>query len=265
MTSKVLLGIAVIGVLASACDSSTGSLPSNGTDGATTELPPSGTRWPNPIAGRTAESCDQIASTLSTNYMRPGTCKGVLRLDYQTMRLIGFQLYCGAAVADGFDQAEARKVAATIEGFPPPLDPATLGVSVASSSLWVLYQKTGELDGVVAFESVKDVFAATIGKAGVSGGIVAPTEWADLDIGNGCAPLDTPNQNWTGFDLVTGRSANFAQVARYVDESVFPTIMRGWHGDGRAAAILLYPRTLDPFDPSTAEYIVFLTGYSSSH
>jgi hypothetical protein len=134
-----------------------------------------------------------------------------------------------------------------------------------STEEFVFYQLPFDVGGVgvVSAQSGLSVFGGGIIWTG-TGDIVYPTTWCPVSgLGAGVSPPPRPSAY--GFDLARefGRS-DFAVPQEVVDDVVggvwstaLPSTLARYHAFS-PTVVLLYPRTVGDFNPSKAEWIVFI-------
>jgi len=204
------------------------------------------------------EGCEDEIAAIAGETRIVGSCSGVVRLDYTTLDILGWQLVCGPYTA--VTEADARSQAQTDTGFGSSgamLNPADPGDE------YVFYQAPGDFGGCasVSARTGKSVFGGSIIWMG-TGDITYPTTWRSVDtLGEDCPRL--PHAvTAVGYDLVSGSSLDASEVNAAVDVVWSTALPEGMATSGYIfdAVVLLYPRTMGGFDPSTAEYIVILNG-----
>lgn len=210
------------------------------------------------------QCADEIAA-LAPFVSRPdGGCSVVVRVSHETLEPLGYQTTCSPTPDAPLDEMQARALTDCCKHAGTALDVP------ADQDLWVLYMAppdpahAGRVALVTSNVSAR-IFEASIGHGHAPGDITFPDEWlepaglglacggvpmpplASWDLGNGGAPLpeDRLRAVW---DVVGSTAVPFAMS----------TV-----GEPRHAAVLLYPRRVDPagtFDPSAAEYLVVIEG-----
>jgi hypothetical protein len=189
-----------------------------------------------------------------------GGCSVVVRVHHETRALLGYQSTCSALRDELLDESQARALTDCCAGAGTALD------SLADQGLWVFHAAPGDAGepGHVAIVSSNvgaRIFEATIARADGSGEIVVPEAWVEPDgLGETCGAVPMPEL--ASWDLVEGgRVADdrLSAVWRVVGSTALPFAM-GVVGEPRRAAVLRYPRRVDSFEPSTAEYLVVIEG-----
>lgn len=204
--------------------------------------------------------CDAARDTLATTlYAKQLGFTVVVRLDHDSLNVLGYAVVAGAY--GGVDEATARAVSQAASGYGTQ---GTLLSGADPADDWVFYQSPGDFGGVgvVSARTGLAVFGGSIIWMG-TGDITWPTSWSPAsDLASGCSASDGGFGTTRGFDLVTGGALSTGDVdavlAAVADTAVLPAI---WHG-GYAfdAVVLRYPRSVGVFDPTTAEWIVLISG-----
>lgn len=204
-------------------------------------------------------ACDRVASALAVEVetwpgAKGGSCAAIVRLDYGSLAVLGYTLVCGPARQT--DEATARATADADALFLN--EGAGHGSAHAVGGEWVFYQSSADFAGgsAVSRRNGLTVFAGTSLSSG-EGSLLLPAKWSTSDIGNGCT---FAMSTISGFDFrsgspLTGDEARTA--AEVVLGSALPRSMRSL-GFVVDTVVLLYPRTIDPFVPNNAEYLVLL-------
>jgi len=208
--------------------------------------------------GPVGDCSDEVAA-IATETGIVGSCSAVLRLDYTTRAILGWQLICGSY--NMVNETEARAQAQTDTGYGASgtmLNPASPG------DLFVFYQAPGDFGGaaVVSARTGLSVFGGSIIWMG-TGNITYPASWRSLDgLGADC-PAMTRTLDVAEYDLATGgTSLPAADVDAAMDVLWQTALPEGMMTSGYVfdAAVVLYARSVGAFDPSTAEWIVILNG-----
>jgi hypothetical protein len=201
--------------------------------------------------------CAAIAAQIASQTGLVGTCTAVVRLDYQSLEILAHAFVCGKYAAT--DEATARETASADAVF-PYASPAGEGELLSGPSPpdeWVFYQAPTDFGGAAAVSarSGLTVFAGSIVWMG-TGKIMVPAAWETSDLGAGCGQP----AGWSarGFDLSGGEATeHMRDAADVVLATALPSAFARW-GSLLDVVVLLYPRSVGVFDPSTAEYIVLL-------
>lgn len=199
---------------------------------------------------------DATAALAAELYAALGACSVVVRLDYQTLEGLGFQMMCGSYAS--VDESEARATAQADTGY------GQAGVMLNPKNpedAFVFYESPGDFGGasVVSTDTGLTVFGGSIVWDG-AGDITFPSGWRPPEqLGFGCAPSGgIPTSR--GYDLISGSALESAAVAAAVDvvaQTALPEAM--WSGGYVFDAVVLaYPRSVGVFDPNTAEWIVIV-------
>ncbi|MFT3771383.1 MAG: hypothetical protein QM820_38710 [Minicystis sp.] len=183
-------------------------------------------------------------------------CTAVVRLDYVSRKILGFEVMCAHYAA--IDETAARAVAQADTG------QGQSGQSIAGAlpeDEWVFWQSAGDFGGAAAVSrrNGTSVFGGTVVWGG-KGDITYPKSWQPPSaIGEGCGAPD-PNFKARGFDLGGGQKLADADVQAalaVVQSTAVPAAL--WQGGYLFdAMVLLYPRTVGAMDPAAAEWIVLL-------
>ncbi len=205
------------------------------------------------------DCADEIEALAEEMYADIGTCTAVLRLDYQTYDLLGYQLFCGSYTS--LTESEARKVAQAATGYGAE---ALMLNAPDPEDEWVFYQPPGDFGGVgvVSARNGLAVFGGSIVWMG-DGDITYPLEWRSPEtLGSGCDPAGgIPRAR--GYDLVSGGTAlDPAEIDAALDVVLDTAIPGAFWEKGYVfdAVVLSYPRTMGAFNPATAEWIVMVNG-----
>lgn len=205
------------------------------------------------------DDCAGEVEAIRTETGIVGSCSAVLRLDYETRAILGWQLFCGSY--GGVTESDARAQAQTDTGYGAsgsmlnPADP---------DDLFVFYQAPGDFGGaaVVSARTGLSVFGGSIIWMG-TGEISYPTAWRPAEsLGSDC-PAMTRTLIVDEYDLRSGTpslpSGDADAAMDVLWQTALPEAMMesGYVND---AAVILYPRTMGGFDPTTAEWIVILNG-----
>jgi hypothetical protein len=228
----------------------TGGVTMPGTGGSATGGSSGGT-------GGAPADCAGIAAEIASQTGLVGTCTAVVRLDYRSLEILAHAFVCGKYATP--DEAMARATASADAVF-PYASPAGEGKLLSGPSPpdeWVFYQEPTDFGGAAAVSarSGLTVFAGSIVWMG-TGKIMVPAAWDTSDLGPGCGqPM-----GWSarGFDLSGGQATDhMMEAADVVLATALPSAFARW-GSLLDVVVLLYPRSVGAFDPSTAEYIVLL-------
>ncbi|MBZ0121321.1 MAG: hypothetical protein K8H88_30270 [Sandaracinaceae bacterium] len=206
-----------------------------------------------------SSSCDNQIDDLATLLNIGGrACTVVVRLDYTTRDILGYHVVCGSYAS--VDEPAARSAAQSATGFGGA---GAMLNEPSPSDDYVFYESPGDFGGAAAV-------SARTGQAVFGGGIVwlghgditHPTTWRPAaELGSGCDPSGgiTTRRGW---DLRGGTALSAADVDAAVSvvlgTAVPAALWRG--GYVFDSVVLLYPRGVGAFDPSTAEWIVLVNG-----
>ncbi|MBI4814916.1 MAG: hypothetical protein HY791_01580 [Deltaproteobacteria bacterium] len=201
--------------------------------------------------------CDERARRLAQEiYAHPGAVTAVARFDYSTYEPLGFEIFAGPYSA--ISEAEARVRAQTDTGF------GTGGGLVGSGDPFVFYQSPGDFGGVgvVSQRTGLSVFGGEIVWDG-RGEISYPSSWRPAsELRTRCTSSGGLGPSVSGWNLATSSAIQEAELAPVLDrirETVIPAAI--WFGGYVFdTKVILYPRSVGAFDPSSAEWIVFVNG-----
>jgi hypothetical protein len=224
-------------------------------------------------SGPDGDDCQALRSSMSSQVARGMSmmCTGVVRFDYESLAPLGYQIYC----ADGasIDETAARAAAsadldlASLPGGPEPGDLISNPAAsvMGGEELYVFFKPASDF-GHVAVVNARNgltLFGGSIVRMG-SGDVVYPQEWKPASaLGSSCTDSSLHLNQVTSFDLTKSSGPISDSQQAQVTQALAGTVMPGALLDGTAAylkntVILLYPRTVGEFDPSTAEYVVLL-------
>ena len=248
--------------------SSTSSGGDTGTGGATSSGGSGGVGGTTGTAGSTTSGgtgggtvvppdCAAAADAIAKMAGGAGTaCTTLVRMDYQTWAIKGWQMVCGGYTATS--EAQARATSQTATGFgqngqllsgPSPMDE------------WVFYESPGDFGGagVVSARTGQAVFGGGIVWAG-TGQITFPTTFEPPEtLGIGCVPAGLPPTS-RGWNLGGGMPMPVSDQQAALDV-VWGTALP----DGLSkvqylfdAVVLFYPPSVGAVDTTKAEWVVLL-------
>ena len=203
--------------------------------------------------------CAEEVAAIAAETGIVGSCSAVLRLDYETRAILGWQLICGSYGA--VTEADARAQAQTDTGYGAS---GSMLNAADPEDLFVFYQAPGDFGGaaVVSARTGLSVFGGSIIWMG-TGDITYPDSWRAADgLGSDC-PAMTRTLDVAEYDLATGStSLPSADVDAAMDVLWQTALPEGMMTSGYLfdAAVVLYARSVGAFDPTTAEWIVILNG-----
>jgi hypothetical protein len=209
--------------------------------------------------GGTSADCAALSEVIATETGIVGACVTVVRLDYQSLTILGFQIFCGPF--DHPDEATARATAQADAGYGS--SGQLLGGPTPSDD-WVFWQPAGDFGGtgVVGAAQGLTVFGGSTVWGG-SGDITYPAAWRPAaDLGPACVPMvNALPPDARGFDLGTGMALSAGQITAAMDEAWNTALPDGLWANSYVfpSMVLLYPRSIGGFDPTTAEWIVLLS------
>ena len=210
------------------------------------------------FTGSFSVKCDASMGALAPDVTEEdGGCSVIVRLDHDTLDLVGYHAFCSPYVDTFLDEAGARAMTDCCTAGGMRLNPKD------DENLWVFYVPPGDFGdtAVVTNHIVQRLFEATIIWDG-AGDIQFPDDWDDPSaLGSDCGAVEMPTM--VSYDLVEGGTAvdgdTIEAVWDVVGTTALPHAMQTL-GDLTRVAILRYPRSVGVFDPTTAEYIVVLEG-----
>ncbi|MBI4602098.1 MAG: hypothetical protein HY721_09075 [Planctomycetes bacterium] len=208
--------------------------------------------------GPCEDPCEDEVAAIARETSIVGSCSGVVRLDYLSRRVLGWQLVCGKYAQ--VTEAEARQRAQADTGY------GAAGRMLSPPSpedAYVFYESPGDFGGAAAVSARTglSVFGGSIVWDG-RGEITYPKEWRlPATLGSGCAPLDREIPA-RGYDLAAGDALPAGEVEAALDVVRRTALPEGLATSGYVfdATVLLYPRSVGAFDPTSAEWIVVLNG-----
>lgn len=179
-------------------------------------------------------------------------CTSVVRVDYTSNALLGWQLRCGPAMSP--TEADARKALAPY--LPPYVDLDSYRLEpTPPPAPMVLFASPGDFGGVglVSSRTGLPAFAGGIVWMG-RGEIAWPTAWRDRsELSAGCT--SPPPATWSQY-VASGEMTSPAKAALdAVWATALPIGLR-MSGAIDGAFVLGYPRTVGMLDPAAAEWIV---------
>lgn len=203
-------------------------------------------------------SCEDEVSAIAKETQLVGSCSAVVRLDYLTRSILGWQLVCGKYAQVTEDAA--RKTAEADTGY----GAGKLVGSAGPADLYVFYEPPGDFGGVgaVSARTGLSVFGGAIVWDG-AGDITYPLQWRSPEsLGVDCEPFASPVEA-RGHDLAEGGTDLPEDlIAAALDPVRSTALLEGMATSGYVfdAVVLLYPRSVGVFDPTTAEWIVIVNG-----
>jgi hypothetical protein len=205
-----------------------------------------------------ATACETEVAALIPSVTRPdGTCSVLVRVHHETLTLLGYQPMCAELPDDALDEPQARALtdccASAGTALPPADDWAPWGFHAAPTE-----DEPGHA-AIVSSHVGARVFEATIGRGEVSGEIAFPEAWVEgTSLRPGCDPVPMPEL--ASHDLVEGGGVadeRLRGVWSVVGSTALPLAM-GVAGEPLRATVLRWPRRVDEFDPTSAEYLVVI-------
>ncbi|MFO0587080.1 MAG: hypothetical protein U0441_06070 [Polyangiaceae bacterium] len=183
-------------------------------------------------------------------------CTSIVRLDYQTWTIKGWQMVCGGYAA--VTEAQARATSQTDTGFGQ--NGQLLSGANPMDEL-VFYESPGDFGGVgvVSADTGLTVFGGGIVWSG-TGQMTYPKTWLPPEtLGAGCVPAAAP-PGTRGWDLSGGMVMPVQDQQAAMDVVWGTALPDGLLKGGYLfdAVVLLYPPTVGVLDPTKAEWIVLL-------
>jgi hypothetical protein len=192
------------------------------------------------------------------NEMTAGSCTAVVRLDYISLEIKGFQIVCGPYASPS--EAAARATAQQDTGFGREGESLAQAYTQDELVFWTAPSDVGGA-AVVSARNGKSVFGgSTLWKG--NGDITYPKTWRPTaDIGPGCAP-SFPGVGRDGYDLGSGQKLKAAKVNAALVRVWKTALVAGMQTnlDVIDAVVLLYTRSAVAIDRTTAEWIVLVNG-----
>jgi len=205
-------------------------------------------------------ACKAATAALQAEfYATSGTaCSLVVRLDYTTRALLGYQVFCGAYA--NTNEKTARATAQKDTGYgsvgsrldPPKAEDAYV------FSVW-----PGDFGGmaVVSKRSGLSVFGGSIIWLG-KGDITYPAVWRPAkELASGCATVGAAPPT-VGYDMASGMPLGATERNAAYDVVKQTAVPAAFWGNGYLfdVVVIKYPRTVGTFDPTSAEWIVIVNG-----
>lgn len=245
MSRRCLAAIALVAV--AGCS---GRVTSEATDAA---IGDASSDTPGEALSDTSSQCATAAEAIARLAVGP-FCTSVLRLDYQTLKPLGWNILCGSGPAP--TEVEARKSLAPYA--PPPFVTAeSYAVQPTTPPFpFVFYASAGDF-GAVGLVSRRTGFVAFAGGIVWSGRgeIAFPSSWRPAsELASGCSG---PTRPATDSFILTGAKDTPAAALDAAWSTALPLGLSRVNGLG-GAFVLGYPRSVGMFDPSSAEWIVVI-------
>jgi hypothetical protein len=195
-------------------------------------------------------AADMIAPELA---QAGGGCSILVRFNYQTLDPISWTSICGPYVDEMLTEEDARKLSECCS------DGMRLGAP--EDDRIFVFHTPAETEGgisVISNHLGQRSFEATI-LSGGAGDIVFPDDWTPAEnLGDNCGADNPPGE---GYDL--------AMEGAELDQTELDLVLQAFADTALTQAIeknsmiqrtltLAYPRTVGPFDPTTAEYVMII-------
>lgn len=207
-------------------------------------------------SGGSPDNCQAIIDKISADSSGVSTCTAIVRLDYQSLEIKGYRLFC---TEYGFtDEATARTTAQNDTGFG---ESGQLLSGTTPEDEWVFFEPPGDFGGVgvVSARSGISVFGASIVWDGL-GSITYPDSFSPVsEIGPGCNSASTQKQA-RGFSLENGNPLTEEEITPVLDKVWSTALPDGlWKNSYLFdEMVLLYPPTVGGLNPEIAEWVVLL-------
>lgn len=206
--------------------------------------------------------CEVEIASLVPFVTRPdGGCSVVLRLHHETLEPLGHQATCAARRDDRLDEMQARALTDCCTSAGELLD------RPSDAAPWVFLASPGEAGEPGHVAVVSELVGARVLEASIArdddgmGDLAFPETWLGPDgLGSACGPPPLPELR--GHDLVEGgplAEERLDTAWAVVSATALPFAMTVM-GQLERVVVIRYPRRIDPFDASTAEYLVVLEG-----
>lgn len=209
--------------------------------------------------GAGGQTCAGLSDQIASQVSGPQTCTTTVRLDYQSLDILGFQIFCG--VYGQVDEAQARATAQGDTGF------GTTGSLLSGpepvGDEFVFFQAPGDFGGVgvVGARHGLTVFGGSIIWMG-TGEISYPATWqAAADLGPDCIPeTNALPPEGRGFELESGTALDANEIDGALTQAWVTALPDGLMqvSDVFDAMVLLYAPEVGGMNPDTAEWIVLL-------
>jgi len=202
-------------------------------------------------------SCESAKVSLAAEFFAElGSCTVTARFRYQDQEFIGYRVFCSSY--DFVDQSTARQVAVADN------EQGTYSIYLPSTeSMHLWYSSPSDIGKVAAVASYtgKSVFGGSIIWDGM-GSITLPVgSWRSPGSAGVDCEFLAPINTIKGIDLRDGNeleASTFNAIIEAIKATAIPAAM--WSGGYvEDAVVLLYPRSVGIFDPTTAEYVLLLT------
>jgi len=210
--------------------------------------------------------CAEEIAALESEFPNVGACTVTVRIDAETMEILGFQVFClDGGFWDGGEE-DARAIAELKTGYGEGaqlLNPPDL----MGEDQWVFYEQPVDLGGAAAVsaDSGLCVFGASIVFLG-TGYVSYPYEWRDpAELGSGCPPVDVYYTGY-GYDLTFDPFGDFAldEVLAVIHDTALPDAMlKGggdWGGGISKVVVLAYDPSIYVGENPPVEYIALVNG-----
>lgn len=208
--------------------------------------------------GSGGAACQALSEAIAGETSGVKTCSTVVRLDYESLDILGFQIICGSYAQ--VNETKARQTAQTDTGY------GSAGSMLSPPNpedAYVFYEAPGDFGGaaVVNARNGLSVFGGSIVWSG-TGEITYPSTWRPAEeLGPDCTPtVNALPPTARGYDLDAGAPLDSADVEDPLSAAWVTALPDGLWQVGYVfdAVVVMYPRTVGMFDPASAEWIVML-------
>jgi hypothetical protein len=230
-----------------------------------------GTAFDGSMEDRPPAGCSAFVKSIASGFAT-GRSVVIARFDYRTKRPLGYAQFNTFSTCTYYEEIGARVCAKADRSSKLPFDPTKQGSRLKMESTdrgpWAFYQSSSDGGGIIVLDDeFGTIFSASILRKG-EGEMLTPNAWSTKDLGVGCRPgkkVAAPSQ---AYDLRSGTKMPAAEsqaIAALAQKTVLPGLWETSGGNYEVSMVLLYPRTMGDFNPQTAEYLVFLRGWTAVH
>lgn len=193
-----------------------------------------------------------------TLWAPPVPCTAVVRLDYQSHIAMGYQMFCGDPADVSLESAAARALADAGRGSVSESVELPEGLDH-----FLFYRSASDFGGVSVVSALTGLttFGGSIVFDG-QGGLTYPEVWSSaVELVSGCS-FDLDGIPQAGVDLRDGSPIDDVDYATALDAAVGTGLAGSLHEMLAVTdvLVLLYPRSVGAFDPSSAEWVVMFNG-----
>jgi len=215
---------------------------------------------PDEVEEEVTPGCEDLVAAIASETGIVGSCTAIVRLNYTSMAILGWQLLCGS-YSMPVTEAEARAQAQADTGYGAS---GTMVNPASPEDEYVFFQAPGDFGGAAAVSARTglSVFGGSIIWMG-TGDITYPDDWRPAsDLGQDCPRYPTLPPA-VGYRIAESSEALSAgEVSAALDVVWDTALPEGMWTSNYIfdAVVLLYARSVGAFDPSTAEWIVLVNG-----